>query len=142
MQTPSIDIRGLTSYIAKDPSRFARKALFQILTVAILWKYITLFMGMSYDMSKQISLNIVIAGNSSQTYYPLGDQVLVVGGICLVFFALRLSQTKHGRREYGLARPGDFAHLRLRQDFAHLRTTLMHVRTHCMPCHRRVRLRL
>jgi len=94
MQTPSIDIRGLTSYISKDPSRFARKALFQILAIAILWKYITLFMGMSYDMSKQISLNIVIAGNSSQTYYPLGDQVLVIGGICLVFFALIQNEVK------------------------------------------------
>ena len=94
MQTPSIDIRGLASNVAKDPSRFARNALFQILTVAILWKYITLFMGMSYDMSKQISLNIVIAGNSSQTYYPLGDQVLVIGGIFLVFFALIQNELK------------------------------------------------
>ena len=51
-------------------------------------------MGMSYDMSKQISLNIVIAGNSSQTYYPLEDQVLVIGGICLVFFALIQNEIK------------------------------------------------
>ena len=94
MQTPSIDIQGLKSNIAKDPSRFAKNALFQILTVAILWKYLTLFMGMSYDMSKQISLNIVIAGNSSQTYYPLGDQVLVIGGIFLVFFALIQNELK------------------------------------------------
>ena len=94
MQTPSIDIQGLKSNIAKDPSRFAKNALFQIFTVAILWKYLTLFMGMSYDMSKQISLNIVIAGNSSQTYYPLGDQVLVIGGICLVFFALIQNEIK------------------------------------------------
>ena len=94
MQAPSIDIQGLKSNIAKDPIRFAKNALFQILAVAILWKYITLFMGMSYDMSKQISLNIVIAGNSSQTYYPLGDQVLVIGGICLVFFALIQNEIK------------------------------------------------
>jgi len=94
MQTPSIDIQGLKSNIAKDPSRFAKNALFQIFTVAILWKYLTLFMGMSYDMSKQISLNIVIAGNSSQTYYPLGDQVLVIGGICLIFFALIQNEVK------------------------------------------------
>ena len=94
MQTPSIDIQGLKSNIAKDPSRFAKNALFQIFTVAILWKYLTLFMGMSYDMSKQISLNIVIAGNSSQTYYPLGDQVLVIGGICLVFFVLIQNEVK------------------------------------------------
>ena len=94
MQTPSIDIQGLKSNIAKDLSRFAKNALFQIFTVAILWKYLTLFMGMSYDMSKQISLNIVIAGNSSQTYYPLGDQVLVIGGICLIFFALIQNEVK------------------------------------------------
>ena len=94
MQAPSIDIQGLKSNIAKDPIRFAKNALFQILAVAILWKYITLFMGMSYDMSKQISLNIVIAGNSSQTYYPLGDQVLVIGGIFLVFFALIQNEIK------------------------------------------------
>jgi len=88
MNNPRVLIQDFISSAAKNPMRATRASLVGIFVSLVLWKYLTLFMGMSVDMSKQISLNIVIAGNPSLTYYPLGDQVLIIGGLFLFFFAL------------------------------------------------------
>ena len=97
-------VQSYLSSAAKDPMRASRNALVTIIATLALWKYLMLFLGMSVDMSKQISLNIIIAGNPSRTYYPLGDQVLIVGGLCLFFFALVQNeislQTLRNPRDY------------------------------------------
>ena len=97
-------VQSYLSSAAKDPMRASRNALITIIATLALWKYLMLFLGMSVDMSKQISLNIIIAGNPSRTYYPLGDQVLIVGGLCLFFFALVQNeislQTLRNPRDY------------------------------------------
>ena len=88
MQALRMNVQSYLSSATKNPLRASGKALLTITAILVLWKYLVLFMGMSVDMSKQISLNIVIAGNPSATYYPLGDQVLIVGGLFLFFFAI------------------------------------------------------
>jgi len=97
-------VQSYLSSAAKDPMRASRNALVTIIATLALWKYLMLFLGMSVDMSKQISLNIIIAGNPSRTYYPLGDQVLIMGGLCLFFFALVQNeislQTLRNPRDY------------------------------------------
>jgi len=97
-------VESYLSYASKDPKRASRNALINIIATLVLWKYLMLFLGMSVDISKQISLNIIIAGNPSQTYYPLGDQVLIIGGLCLFFFALVQNeislQTLRNPRDY------------------------------------------
>ncbi len=97
-------VQSYLSSAAKDPMRASRNALITIIATLALWKYLMLFLGMSVDMSKQISLNIIIAGNPSRTYYPLGDQVLIMGGLCLFFFALVQNeislQTLRNPRDY------------------------------------------
>ena len=97
-------VQSYLSSAAKDPMRASRNALVTIIATLALWKYLMLFLGMSVDMSKQISLNIIIAGNPSRTYYPLGDQVLIMGGLCLFFFTLVQNeislQTLRNPRDY------------------------------------------
>ena len=97
-------VQSYLSSAAKDPMRASRNALVTIIATLVLWKYLMLFLGMSVDMSKQISLNIIIAGNPSRTYYPLGDQVLIMGGLCLFFFTLVQNeislQTLRNPRDY------------------------------------------
>ena len=88
MNNPRMLIQGLISSATNKPMKASRGALIALFASFVLWKYLILFMGMSVDMSKQISLNIVIAGNPSVTYYPLGEQVLIIGGIFLFFYAL------------------------------------------------------
>ena len=88
MNNPRMLIQGLISSATNNPMKASRGALIALFASFVLWKYLILFMGMSVDMSKQISLNIVIAGNPSVTYYPLGEQVLIIGGIFLFFYAL------------------------------------------------------
>ena len=88
MQALRMNVQSYLSSATKNPLRVSGKVLLTITAILVLWKYLVLFMGMSVDMSKQISLNIVIAGNPSATYYPLGDQVLIVGGLFLFFFAI------------------------------------------------------
>ena len=74
--------------IKRDPSRYSKRYIAIAISSLVLWKYLTLFLGMSVGIAQEVSLNIVIAGKPSATHYPLGDQVLIVGGMCLASYAL------------------------------------------------------
>ena len=74
--------------IKRDPTRFAKRYVAIAIASLVLWKYLTLFLGMAVETSQEVSLNIVIAGKPSATHYPVADQVMIVGGICLASFLL------------------------------------------------------
>ena len=92
------------SQVISNPKRSARRILVYLPVIYILWQYLSFFMGLSFETAQQVSLNVPIGGTDSPAYYPIGDQVMIIGGICLTSFVLIQNEislrTIRNAREY------------------------------------------
>ena len=92
------------SQVISNPKRSARRILVYLPVIYVLWQYLSFFMGLSFETAQQVSLNVPIGGTDSPAYYPIGDQVMIIGSICLISFVLIQNEisprTIRNAREY------------------------------------------